>query len=228
MHERGLLDKIDLAAAYTPGAAGGVVVWSVPLLVSPEGEPLAMDPLSVGEVVSIIEGRAPEPRGSLEDEFLEAVLYSSYASSLALVHGSLQPLARDPTFLAPALRAFPRKLDLASIADRLAQAAHRLYQEYWETIARAVTLAYARTLYWVHGPEALAERLTNATADDVAEWLLASASMGRVGLPSRPARPRAAEYIADFARRRAKGLARKIVKEQEELQNDALLSKILE
>lgn len=227
LRERGLLDRVELVVAYTPGAAGGLVVWSVPLLVSPSGEPLAMDPLGVEEAEVLLSGGVPGPRGGLEDEFLEAVLYSSYASALALVHGSLEPLARDPTFLAPALRAIPRRLDLEDASRRLASAAGRLYSENWETIARAATLSYARTLYWVHGRDALEERLSKSTPDDVAEWLLASASMGRTGLPPRPGRPRAAEYIAGFARRRARGLARKIIREQEELARDPLFRELL-
>ena len=227
LRERGLLDKVDIVVAYTPGAAGGVVVWSVPLLVSPQGDPIAMDPLGIDEFETLLAGGSPGPRGSLEDEFLEAVLYSSYASALALVHGSLLPLARDPTFLAPALRAIPRRLDLARVSRQLEQAAPRLYEDRWETIARAAALSYTRTLYWVHGPEALEEKLSNTTPDMVAEWLLASASMGRAGLPPSPTRPSAAGYIAEFARRRARGLARKIVREQEELRRDTLMQQLL-
>jgi len=218
LRDRGLLDRLVLARADAP-AYRGVPLWSVPLLVSPRGEPLAMDPLGPEEVEAILEG-SYRPGKGLEESLYEAVLYSSYATVLSLVHESLEPVVREDSFLVPGLRLWARDTSIEEARRRLLSQAPRLYGEWREVLARAASIAYARSLLWVVGPERLEEELASSTRERVGAWLLAAASVGRAGLPVRPGLVWAAEYIAGFASRRARGLARKVVREQEEVLGD--------
>jgi len=218
LRERGLLDRLVIARADAP-ALGGVPLWSVPLLISPRGEPLAMDPLGPEEVEAIL-SRSYRREGDPVEDLYNAVLYSSYATVLALVQGGLEPLIREDSFLVPGLRLWAREEGIGEVRRLLLERAGELYRDWWEVLARAASIAYARTLLWVVGPERLEGELAASTRERVASWMLAAASVGRAGLPARPGVPEAAEYIAGFASRRARGLARKVVREQEEVLGD--------
>ncbi len=212
----GLLDKLDLVVLDRPRPLGEAYPWSVPILLSPEGEPLAIDPLGPGEAAAIITGRPAGPGRSDEEQFAMSVLYSAYASSIALSHRSLEPLL-DPSFLSPALRLPLRGEDPDSAARRLGPRLPALYEREKERIARALSVAITRLLWYAGASEESLQRLSEDRAGAI---VIAMASVGRAFLPVVPGKPDMAGFIASFISRRARGLLAKVRREHENILGD--------
>ena len=222
LRRKGFLGAVDIVPAST---SLSVFPWSVPMLVSPRGRPVAMDPLSVEEAVAILKGASPPPRGNIEEEFMEAVLYSSYASAIMLVHGDLRPLI-TPSFLNPALRIPLGRRGLNEASSLLEAEASELYEEYWERVARALAKSIVRVLYW---SGRLSEGgLKNMGEGEAASLIISLAGIGRANLPLRPSKPKAAGFITSFLRRAGTALARMVMKEQEILLGDKWFIGLLE
>ena len=213
----GLLDRLDLEVLDRPRPLGEAYPWSVPLLLSPDGEPLAMDPLDPGEAAGIITGRPAGPGRSDEEQLVMSVLYSAYASSVVLAHGGLDPVL-DPSFLSPALRLPLRGEAPGSAAGRLAPVLPGLYEREQERIARALSIAIVRLLWYSGAGE---EDLKRLSAEQAGAIVLGMASVGRAFLPSVPGRPDMAGFIASFIGRRARGLLAKVRREHEDILGDS-------
>lgn len=219
LYEYGLLDRVKVVSTLKPAVYAGFFPWSVPLLVGPDGA-LAMDPLDPIEVLSIIEGSWSQGYHDPADQFLRSVIYSAYGSAIALVHGSFQPLM-DESFLGPALRL--SLLDPATASrfiEVVRSSAGRLYGESWEVIARALAIAVVRMIYWASGGRVSAEDLQGLGEDIVGAIILSMASVGRSHLPSKPSTVEASGFVASFIKRGARGLLRKVRREQELLWED--------
>ncbi len=212
--ERGLLDKVDLVVLDRPMPVGGVFPWSVPLIVDPSGEPLAMDPVDAVESAEILEGRWDRSVDDFE-AFYWSIVYSAYASATLLVHGSPEPLLEE-SFLKPALRLPLRGLSVEEARERLRPRLGEILEgKKRDVIVRALAVAVARYYYWAGGRDP--ERLAGLGPEGVGAVLLAMASIGRSNLPWKPKPPEAAGELADFLARGARGLLRKIEREQEQV-----------
>ncbi|MET1127884.1 MAG: hypothetical protein ABWW70_00995 [Thermoproteota archaeon] len=228
LDERGLLGRVELVVADKPSAAFRYRAWSVPWVLV-DGEPAASDPVSPEELERIIvEGKAGAP-GSVEEAFMEAVLHSAYASSLALLWGSLEPVL-DRDLASAALRSPLTGVKPEEALQRVGAEAERLYGEWSDKMARALGISFVREAWWALRGKLTAEALRDmATPAAVGAWLLAKASIGRIGLPSRPLlREGPAEAIARFVRAAARGLLNKIEREQREILEDGRYWSILD
>ena len=155
------------------------LVWSVPW-VEFKGKPTATDPVSVEEVVEILEGRARPPKHVLS-AFVRTLIHSMYASSLAYLHRSLEPVM-DPEFLSAATRhplggAPPEEVKRVVLSRE-----EEVLKRYEGDLEYTLAVGYVRYLYWSGGREP-EER-------ELALWLLTHASFGRVGLPWDPSEVR--------------------------------------
>ncbi|ABM81210.1 hypothetical protein [Hyperthermus butylicus] len=230
LHEKGLLNRVELVSTARPSTSGLLreAVWSVPWLVG-EGVPLATDPIEPGEAELIIREFRTTRTSNPLDDFAEAILHSAYASAVAYLHGSLEPVL-DCDFVMAATRAKLRGLDVSQV---LLEAGHRaadLYADLEDKIMRALGISYVRELYWASGGSLSREELVElATPIHVGAWLIAKASLGRSGLPSKPVPDKARlERLASFVRRGAAGLLRRIEREYQEVMEDENYWRILE
>ncbi len=224
--DKGIIGELEVKVVEWPVPLGGkAFLWSVPLLIDPNGSPLAMDPISGEEVESIITGKWKPPSRSVEEQFIKSVLYSTYGSALALTHRSLRPLL-DESFLTPALRIPLTGRDLGEVRQMLEEKIDKLYEENREVIGRAMSIAVVRSLYLsgLRSEDALSE----LTPEIVGSIILSMALIGRVGIPLKPYQPDMAQFIAEFIRRRARGLIRKIEREYEETFGDEEYHKLVE
>jgi len=216
--DRGLLDSVELVVLERPAPlGGGVFPWSVPLVVV-DGEPVAMDPVDAGEVEAIVEGGEVSVGDEVE-AFYWATVYSAYASATILAHGGPEPLLAEPSFLKPALRLPARGVGVDEARARLEGAVGGLFEgRRLETLARALAIALARYYYWAGGRDPRV--LEGLGEGGVGAWILAMASVGRAFLPWEPRAPLMAGYIAGFLARGARGLLRKVEREQAEVMGD--------
>lgn len=230
LYREGLLNLVDLIVAEDPwgamGSSGGLV-WSVPWFIGDKGEPLAADPIGEGESTRILRGEPVELGKDPLEAFLDAVLHSGYATVVALVHGSLSPLA-DPGFISAATRAPLTGVDVGELRRRILEGGEKLYSSIEDKLVRAAAVGFARDLYWALGRRLDAEELkAHASPGAIAAWLLAKASIGRIGLPRTPSKPEPADAIAGFIARTAAGLARRVSREQEEIASDKVFNELL-
>ncbi|MEZ0394596.1 MAG: hypothetical protein ABWK00_06110 [Desulfurococcaceae archaeon] len=225
---KGLLDRVEVTVADSPAMIRRGV-WSVPWILV-NGVPAATDPVTAEEVESIIRGASVSPPGDVAGAFMDAVLHSSYALSVVALWGSLEP-AIDQGLVSAALRAPLTGANVAGALSLLREQASELYSKWEDAMARALGVSFVRDAWWASGgslePEAL-ESIASPTA--IGAWLLARASVGRVGLPPNPLGRgrRAAERISEFVVRGARGLLNRVRAEQGKILGDGDYWRLLE
>jgi len=221
LSRRGLLERVELIPLDGGIESLRAGVWSVPWLVI-DGMPVATDPVTADEVAEIINGGKVDVGDPL-DAFMNAVLHSSLATALTLLHGSVAAVA-DPSLASAAARSPLTGVDPEALAARVRAEGDRLFLEWRDKLRRAATVSYVRELYWASGGAITAEELAaHATQASVGAWLIAKGSLGRAALPPRPkgVAREDAEWIASFVRRAARGLLEKVREEQESIYSDS-------
>ncbi|QOR94678.1 hypothetical protein IMZ38_01710 [Thermosphaera chiliense] len=221
LSEKGLLNRLRILVADKPGVGFEKKAWSVPWLLV-NGEPAAADPLEPWEVEAVLEGRGLQPPGDLAESFMTSVMHSSYASSLVVLWGSLEPVL-DKGFAKAVYRAPLTHVDVDKALEKVREKAGELYDEWVDKLRRTLAVAFTRELYWFSNRKLTADSLVQASRPEViGAWLLAKASIGRVGLPPNPLGAGAvnAGEISSFISKGAKGILNKVENEAEALFND--------
>ncbi|MEB3862081.1 MAG: hypothetical protein GSR84_07675 [Desulfurococcales archaeon] len=215
LHSKGLLDRVELAPTSRPASAFKARVWSVPWIIV-DGIPAATDPVTPEEAESIVrEGRAEIPEDP-EKAFMETVLHSAYAASVAVVHDSIAPVL-DEDLASAALRT-----PLGGPDPGQLRVDDNLYREWRNMLVRALAISLVREIWWTtRGHPPSIEGLGNLEAL-AGTWLLAKASIGRAGLPGDPSRGEAvgARELAEFLSKAYKSLVRRIEREQKTILGD--------
>lgn len=217
----GYLDRVDVIVAQTPLTAFKYRAWSVPWVLLGD-EPVASDPVTPEEIEALIKGEeVPVYRDPVE-AFMESVLHSVFASSQLVLWGSIEPML-NKDFVSASTRALLRGLRLNDLVVMLKERSAEIYDKLLEKTIRALSVSYTRELWWGHGGELTDEILVDlARPGVIATWLIAKASIGRIGLPSDP-RGKAlsiASSISSFIARNSRGLLGKIEREQGEILGD--------
>lgn len=218
---KGLINKVELIVADSPSIGLRHGAWSVPWVVV-GWEPAAADPVTPQEVEAMVRNEAVSLPSDPVEVFMKTVLYSAYASSLVAVWGSLDPVLDEDLAFAAVRAPFTGASPSRVLADVRGKAGE-LYEEWIGMIYRALRVSFVREMWWSTGGSVTPEELSGAaTPAVVGAWLLAKASLGRVGLPSNPCGRvvEAAKAISWFVGRNAKGLIDKVKKEQEEILGD--------
>ncbi|MCX8196275.1 MAG: hypothetical protein N3F67_04280 [Acidilobaceae archaeon] len=171
------LSGVEFKALRTPQASLSRGIVSVPW-VEVGGVPAAADPVEAEEVEQMALG-SYSPRPEPEQAFLKALLGSSFASSLSLLHGDVFP-AISEALVSAAIRAPYSGLPVREVAQSLRRSSKALYEAVEDKLARAVSMTYVRELYWAGSAEVKVDRAAFSS------WLLAKASIGRAGLPLDP------------------------------------------
>ena len=218
--ERRLLDKLVLHVACDPSYALKRGAFSVPWVVV-DGVPTAADPVSVDEVESIIEGKPLEPLDPVT-AIKNTILHSGYLSSVVALWGSFKPVVTVDV-ISIATRSYLTRVDVYEALRAVSAKGEELYRELIGQITRSLAVGFTRELFWASNG-ALDEETLKSTATPlvVGAWLIAKASVGRIGLPSRPwkAGKEVAIEVANFIQRSSKGLLNKVKEEYTVIASD--------
>ncbi len=222
LHTAGLLDRVEITGSSRPGDAMRHIAWSVPWIIV-DGQPAATDPVSPEEVEELVkEGRIPLPRDPVE-AFMNTVLHSAYASSVALLHKSIEPVL-DRDLIMAALRT-----PLGGPKPEELEVGDNVYSRWEDKLARALAISLAREIWWSYSGQP-PEQIDHDTMLLVAStWLIAKASIGRAGIPDNPqGAVERGKPVADFLARTYKSLIRRVEREQTTILGDSEYWRILE
>ncbi|WP_048812880.1 hypothetical protein [Acidilobus saccharovorans] len=195
-------------------------VLSVPW-VTVGDEPAATDPVSAEEVIDIVNGSKVDP-GDPVEAFMNSVLHSSLASAVAILHGSLAPVAVRE-LVSAAVRSPVSGVRPEQVIGEVIRKDRELFAEWRDKLRRALSISFVRELYWASGG-ALSPQLVRELSrpEVVGLWLLGKGSLGRSALPYNPkgSASEDVEWIAEFVSRTASGLLEKVREEQEGIYSD--------
>lgn len=218
--ERSLLNKLVLYVACDPSYALKRGAFSVPWVVV-DGVPTAADPVSVDEVELIIEGRSLEPLDPFT-AIKNTILHSGYLSSIVALWGSLKPVIMVDV-ISIATRSHLTRVDVHEALRAVLAKGEELYKELVGQVTRSLAVNFTRELFWASNG-ALDEKTLKSTATPlvIRAWLIAKASIGRVGLPSRPwkAGEEVAKEVANFIQRGSKRVLNKVKEEYTVITSD--------
>ncbi len=221
LEAKGLLGRVELIVADRPDIGLRYGAWSVPWFVV-GWEPAATDPVTPQEAEAMVLGDILSLPEDPVESFMKAVLHSAYASSLVAVWGSLDPVL-DDDLVSAAVRAPFTGISPSRVLAEIRDSISELYEKWIEMIYRALGVSFVREVWWSTKGSITPEELSQlAKPAVIGAWLLAKASIGRVGLPSNPYGrvSRAARFISEFVSKNSRGLLNKIKKEQDIILSD--------
>ncbi|MGC9209936.1 MAG: hypothetical protein ACP5FT_01520 [Acidilobus sp.] len=220
LRRAGLLSSVRLISLERGADAISLGVWSVPWIVI-DGRPSITDPTTSDEVISVLRGGRPSVDDPVE-AFMTAVLHSSFATAVTILHASVSGVA-DVNFASAAVRAPLTGLDPYQVVNLVSGQGKRLFAEWRDRLRRAAAVSFVRELYWASNGEITPEEVAGAASPAaVGAWLIAKGSVGRVALPASPkgSAKEDAEWISGFVRKAARGLLEKVKEEQEGVYGD--------
>jgi len=219
--ERGLEPLVDVIDTSNPSSVD-VPVLSVPW-VTVGSRVAAADPVSGEEVELMVKGVYRPQVGDPLENFKEALLASSYASSVALLHGDVG-YAAFRELVEASIRAPFTGLDAGSVVEVVRRDGRSLYEELEVKLARVVAINYVRDLYWASGGSLKVEELkVRADRVSILSWLIAKAGVGRVGLPGNPitmANRDGVELVSSIIEASGDKLVERVRREQEAILGD--------
>jgi len=171
---------IDTSRAVYESLEKGVI--SVPYVLNGD-EPLAVDPVSPEEVESLIAGRPldstvqPMKLQDALENFSRSVMASAFAVSSALLMGGYEHLAKGKFLIASTkIAIYPHDFTLREVREAIETSGPRLFEEKSGLYVRALAYNLVRHAFWAgKGPDLQKE--------EIAELIMAKASLGRVGIP---------------------------------------------
>ncbi len=191
----------------------------------------AADPVTGEEVEAMIKGSYRPSIGDPLGSFIETLLSSSYASSLAFLHGDLA-YAAFKELAEASLRVPFTGLDVAEVIGAVKVNGRSLYEDLEIKLAKVIAVNYVRDLYWA-SKGLLREEELKRRVDEISilAWLIAKAGVGRVGLPSNPAMTanrEGVELVLSILEAEGGRILDKVRREQETILNDPLYTRYME
>ncbi|MET1101834.1 MAG: hypothetical protein ABWW69_05090 [Pyrodictiaceae archaeon] len=215
-----LLDRVVIVNTSVVGASGIIRhgVWSVPWI-TVDGKPLATEPIPVDEVIDIIVyGRAHEVHDPVE-AFINTIVASTLASAIAFLHGSLYPVL-DKALAMAAVREPLTGIDTDKLLEEVRSREREIYSDAEEKLVRSLAIAFMSDIWWI--VRGKCSEIEGLVRDEVvALWLIAKASIGRLGLPPRPSiSMERIGMLRAFIEDNLKGLCNRVVKDYETILSD--------
>lgn len=226
LRKAGILDKVRLVRVSSLEAVK-LGVLSVPWI-TVGSAPAATDPVSAEEVIEMVNGSRIDV-GDPVEAFMNAVLHSSLASAVAILHGSLVPVALRELASA-AVRSPVSGVRPEEVIDEVVRGDRELFTNWREKLRRALSVSFVRELYWASGGALTPQHVRELSRPEVVGlWLLGKGSFGRSALPYNPKGSAAEdiEWIAGFVSRTASGLLEKVREEQEGIYSDKEYMKVV-
>jgi len=227
--ERGLAGSIDVIDVSRVSDLSELI-FSVPW-VKIGYSVVAADPVSGEEVEAMIRGSYKPSIGDPLRAFIETLLSSSYASSIALLHGDLA-YAAFKELVEASLRAPFTGLNAAKVVRVVRVNGRSLYEEVELKLARVTSVNYVRDLYWASGGLVGEEELRRrADETSILSWLIAKAGIGRVGLPGNPlvlANREGVRLVSSIVESEGYRILDRVRREQETIFKDMLYTSYME
>ncbi|MCI4435896.1 MAG: hypothetical protein JHC33_03690 [Ignisphaera sp.] len=220
---RGLLDKVRIIVADEPRYALSYGVFSVPWVT------LNGVPVDAKEVDALITGSGLGSRDPVE-AVKKTILYSNYLSSVVALWGSVDPILTREV-VAVATRAYVTGANVDDVLKIVSEKREELYKELEEPLVKALAVGFVRELFWASSAELDEEKLKAVTTPiTVRLWLIAKASVGRVGIPSKPwaTAREVSQRISDYVQRNASIILARVREEYTKIVSDEEYWSIIE
>jgi predicted thioredoxin/glutaredoxin len=154
-------------------------VLSVPAVFK-DGELVLLDPVEPEDVLMLISGKT-EKELSVEDaveNFIRGVMASQALLVTVMLYKSLKPLL-IPELVSVLSRAkyYGQEHKTPQILEKIRASETELLSEHWEHLVKLLTFSLVREMYW------LGIDIDEVEKSHIKMWILAKATLGRVGLP---------------------------------------------
>ncbi|KUO88748.1 MAG: thioredoxin [Thermoproteus sp. JCHS_4] len=210
-----------LQARFVPASLADLrrAVLGIPAVFA-DGRLVLYDPVTADDLEALLKGSAGRdlPVDEAIQNFVTGVVYNQALLSLALLHKSFRPILADREIAEVLTRArFHGAPDAAEAAAReISRRDAQLFSENREKMLRALAYGLVRELYW------LGVSPSNVDAERAAMWIMAKATVGRIGLQyPRPHVDRdIAEAVAAILKERGGHYLEKIAEEQAAISSD--------
>ena len=191
LKDEGLLRSIKLVDVSNDlGVITELGLLSVPAI-SKDGKILGIDPLEPDFVKALLTGDevtiekyVPKSYSEALDRFSVSLIHSSYASILALIHNSIDPLL-NTKFIDHAVRLeLVSSLSKDKLIEEIKLRSRDIFESLKDKMVRVAAKNYLREVVWILGIDV--DELTlkkYIDRDLITQWLLAKASVGRVLVP---------------------------------------------
>lgn len=157
----------------------GQYVLSVPAVFNNE-ELVLLDPVEPDDVVKLLKGDVARELGVEEalENLARGIMASQALLTLVALYKSLKPL-RDPALVSILSRARYHKQEglVPAILDAMEKKEGEILTANWEYFIKLLTYGIVREMYW------LKVDIDEVERSHIKMWLLAKASVGRLGLP---------------------------------------------
>ena len=222
LYEMGVLEKITIVNAVFPGPSSVLRrgLWGVPWIEF-NGKPVAVNPISVDELLDLVQGTSFSPPKPPVDLFVDAVKSNILPASLVLLHGSLYPVV-DENLAMAATRSILTGVDVEQVLEEIADRERELYADIESNIASIIAYNYLWDKEVVVGVEEEEQKLTRAVC--LLNWLIGKASIGSTGIPhiapQRSDLERRVNLVRKYLEVNWEGILRKVRRELETIRSD--------
>ncbi|RFA94912.1 thioredoxin [Pyrobaculum aerophilum] len=166
-------------------------VLSVPAVFK-DGELYLLDPVEPDDIKSLIEGKTERELDVDEavDNAIRGVMASQAMLTAVMLYKSLRPIL-DAEIISVISRAkfHGQTAKVPQIIQRIREREEELLKEHWEHLVKLLTFGLVREMYW------LQIDIDEVEKSHIKMWLLAKATVGRLGLPY--PRPNVPEDVVD-------------------------------
>lgn len=186
-----------------------------------DGRLVLYDPVTADDLEALLSGSAKAELSVEEavENFVTGVLYNQALLSLVVLHKSFKPILADREVVEVLTRARARgspKIAEAA-AEEISRRDARLFEENKERMLKALAYGLVRELYW------LGLNPASVDAERASLWLLAKATVGRLGLqyPRPHVDKDIANALAALLKERGEHYLAKIAEEQSAISSDS-------
>ncbi|MGC9049889.1 thioredoxin [Pyrobaculum sp.] len=186
-----------------------------------------LDPVEPGDVQALLDGKTEKELDVDEavENAVRGVMASQALLSAVMLYKSLKPIL-DPELAAVISRArFHRQEHKTpQIIQRLREREEEILTEHWEHLVKLLTFGLVREMYW------LGIDVEEVEKSHIKMWLLAKATVGRLGLPH-PV-PETREEVVDSVyavlREAGRRYMDRVAEEQQIIQSDAEFTSLIQ
>lgn len=194
-------------------------VLSVPAVFK-NGELVLLDPVEPDDVIALRDGKAQKELDIDEavENFVRGIMASQALLATVMLYKSVKPVL-DPDLVSVLSRAryHLQERKTLQILERIREKEGELLSEHWERLVKLLTFGLVREMYW------LGIDVGEVEKSHVKMWILAKATLGRLGLPHpKPAVPNeVADAVYATLRESGRRYLDKVTEEQSIILGDA-------